>query len=123
LVATACASNPPRVQRSEFEDIPVPKGLTVDLNKSTIIESPAVKAARLFYKGRVEIEGLAAAFRTTLEANGWRNISATTASDKGIIQIYEKTGSSLQVQIYEGWYNTWVEMSATRAVSPNGQPK
>ena len=91
----------------------MPKGLTVDLNKSTIIESPTVKAARLFYKGRVEIESLAVAFRTTLEANGWKNMSATTASDKGITQIYEKTGSSLQVLIYEGWYNTWVEMSAT----------
>jgi len=123
LAATACASNPTRAQRSEFEDIPVPKGLTVDLNKSTIIESPTVKAARLFYKGRIEIESLALAFRTTLEANGWRTLSATTASDKGITQIYEKTGSSLQVLIYESWYNTWVEMSATRAVSPNGQPK
>ena len=124
LAATACASTPTRVQRSEFEDITVPKGLTLDLNKSTIIESPAVKAARLFYKGRVEIESLAVAFRTSLEANGWRNISATTASDKGITQIYEKSGSSLQVFIYEGWwYYTWVEMSATRAVSPNGQPK
>src|SRR5256885_4467625 len=121
LAATACASNPPRVQRSEFEDIPVPKGLTVDLNKSTIIESPSIKAARLFYKGRVEVESLALAFRTTLEANGWRNLSAATASNKGITQIYEKTGSSLQVVIYQGWYNTWVEMSATRAVeSPNG---
>src|SRR5215470_14471786 len=103
LLATACASNPPRVQRSEFEDVPVPKGLTVDLGKSTIIESPQVKAARIFYKGRVEIESLAVAFRTTLEANGWRNVSSTTASDKGVTQIYEKPNSSLQVLIYEGW--------------------
>ena len=123
LAATACASTPPRVQRSEFEDIPVPKGLTVDLNKSTIIESPEVKAARLFYKGRVEIESVAVAFRTTLEANGWRNISATTLSDQGITQIYEKPSSSLQVHIYESWYNTWVEMSATRFVPASGQPK
>jgi len=70
MTLSACASNPPKIQRSEFEDIPVPKGLTVDLNKSTIIESPEVKAARLFYKGRVEIESVAVAFRTTLEANG-----------------------------------------------------
>jgi hypothetical protein len=61
VAATACASSPPKVQRSEFEDIPVPKGLIVDLNKSTIIESPEVKAARLFYKGRVEIESVAVA--------------------------------------------------------------
>src|SRR6267143_5077149 len=91
LAATACASNPPRVQRSEFEDIPVPKGLTVDLNKSTIIESPSVKAARLFYKGRVEPDSLSVAFRTTLEANGWKHLSSTTASDKGSTQVYEKS--------------------------------
>jgi hypothetical protein len=95
----------------------------VDLNKSTIIESPEVKAARLFYKGRVEIESVAVAFRTTLEANGWKNISATTLSDQGITQTYEKPSSSLQVHIYESWYNTWVEMSATRVVSPSGQSK
>ena len=56
LAATACASTPPRVQRSEFEDIPVPKGLTVDISRSTVIESPAVKAARIFYKGRLEVD-------------------------------------------------------------------
>jgi hypothetical protein len=117
LALTACASAPPKVQRSEFEDIPVPKGLAVDLNRSTIIESPAVKAARLFYKGRIEPDSLALAFRTTLEANGWKHLSSTTASDKGTTQVYEKAGSSLQVLIYESWYYTWVEMSATRLVS------
>ena len=80
LTLTACASSPTRPQRSEFEDIPVPKGLTVDMDKSTIIESPAVKAARIFYKGRVEPDSLGTAFRTTLEANGWRHLSSTTAS-------------------------------------------
>jgi hypothetical protein len=122
VTLSACASSPPRVQRSEFEDIPVPKGLTLDLNKSTIIESPAVKAARLFYKGRIEPDSLATAFRTTLEANGWRHLSSTTSSGKGTTQVYEKAGNSLQVLIYEGffWY-TWVELSATRVVSSAGQ--
>lgn len=117
LSLTACASSPPRVQRSEFEDIPVPKGLTLDLNKSTIIESPTVKAARLFYKGRLEPDSLGIAFRSTLEANGWRHLSSTTSSNKGMTQVYEKTGNSLQVMIYEGIYYTWVELSATRLVT------
>ena len=117
LVLSACASSPSRPQRSEFEDIPVPKGLTLDPSKSTIIESPAVKAARLFYKGRVEPESLGTAFRTTLEANGWRHLSSTLSSGKGTTQIYEKAGSSLPVLIYEGVYYTWVEMSATRVVA------
>src|SRR6187401_691951 len=116
LALTACASTPPRAQRSEFEDIPVPKGLAVDLDRSTIIESPNVKAARLFYKGRIEPDSLSVAFRTALEANGWKHLSSTTASGKGTTQIYEKSGSSLQVMIYESWYYTWVEMSATRMV-------
>jgi hypothetical protein len=114
---SACASSPPRPQRSEFEDIPVPKGLVLDLNKSTIIESPTVKAARLFYKGRLDPDSLATAFRTTLEANGWHHISSTTSSGKGTTQVYDKGGNSLQVLIYEGIYYTWVEMSATRVVS------
>ena len=117
LMLTACASSPPRPQSSEFEDIPVPKGLTLDLNKSTIIEAPTVKAARLFYKGRLEPDSLSVAFRTTLEANGWRHLSSTTRADKGITQVYEKAGNSLQVLIYEGIYYTWVEVSATRVVT------
>ena len=87
LALTACASTPPKVQRSEFEDIPVPKGLAVDLNRSTIIESPSVKAARIFYKGRIEPDSLSVALRTTLEANGWKHLSSTTASDKGTTQV------------------------------------
>jgi len=117
VALTACASSPSRPQRSEFEDIPVPAGLTLDLNKSTIIESPTVKAARLFYKGRVQPDSLGPAFRTTLEANGWHHLSSTTSADKGITQVYEKAGNSLQVLIYEGIYYTWVEVSATRAIS------
>ena len=108
--------------RSEFEDIRVPKGLTLDLGKTTVIESPTTKAARLFYKGRIEPESLALSFRTTLEANGWRHISSTTFSKRGTTQVYEKEGNSLQVQIYEGWYYTWVELTATRAIArPPGQ--
>jgi hypothetical protein len=121
LTLTACASSPPRAQRSEFEDIPVPKGLTVDMDKSTIIESPAVKAARIFYKGRLEPESLGTAFRTTLEANGWRHLSSTTASGKGTTQIYDKAGNSLQILIYEGIYYTWVELSATKYVGGTAQ--
>jgi uncharacterized protein YceK len=43
---SGCASSPPRAQRSEFEDIPVPKGLELDWSRSTVIESPTIKAAR-----------------------------------------------------------------------------
>jgi len=123
LAVAACASSPPRPQRSEFEDIPVPKGLVLDLDRSVIIESPTVKAARLYYKGRLEPDSLGTAFRTTLEANGWRHLSTTTAARQGTTQVYEKQGNALQVLIYEGLWYTWVEVSATRVVSGSAQAR
>jgi hypothetical protein len=117
LSLAACASSAPK-QRSEFEDIPVPTGLTLDWNKSTVIESPSLKAARLVYKGRIEPDSLGVVYRTTLEANGWHHLTSTTGSEKGTTQVYEKPGNSLQVLIYEGIYYTWVEVSTTRLVTP-----
>jgi hypothetical protein len=114
---TSCASSSgPARQRSEFEDVPVPAGLTLDQNRTTIIESPTVKAARLIYKSRIKPESLALAYRASLEANGWRHVSSTTSSSKGTTQVYEKQDSSLQIMIYEGWYYTWTEVSTTRIV-------
>lgn len=118
LALTSCASSssPSRPQRSEFEDVPVPAGLTLDVSRTTIIESPTVKAARLLYKSRIRPESLAVAYRTSLEANGWRHVSSTTSADKGTTQVYEKQESSLQVLIYEGLYYTWTEVSTTRII-------
>lgn len=118
----ACATSRPPQIRSEFEDIPVPKGLSYLPERSTIIESPNVKAARLVYRGRIEPGSLAAAMRTTLEANGWRNVSSTTSAQHGATQVYDKTGNSLQVQIWEGMWYTYVELTASRAAAPSAQP-
>ncbi len=116
LLAAGCATTQPRAGHSEFEDIPVPKGLTYLEDRSTIIESPSVKAARLLYRGRIEITSLALALRTTLEANGWRSVSNTTRGSQGTTQVYEKGGNSLQVRLWEGWYFTYVELTASRAL-------
>jgi hypothetical protein len=110
-----CATTSARSTRSEFEDIPVPKGLTYQASRSTIIESPTVKAARLVYRGRLEVESLSVAMRTTLEANGWRHVSSTSAAEHGVTQVYEKSGSSLEVRLLDGWWFTFVELTASRA--------
>jgi hypothetical protein len=118
LALTACTSlsGPARPQRSEFEDVPVPAGLTLEPSRTTIVESPTVKAARLVYRSRIKPDSLANAYRTALEANGWRHVSSTTSASKGTTQVYEKQDSSLQVLIYEGWYYTWTEVSTTRII-------
>ena len=95
----------------------MPKGLVYQPDRSTVIESPSVKAARLVYRGRIEPESLAVAMRTTLEANGWRNVSSTTTGQHGSTQVYDKSGNSLQVQVWEGLWFTYVELTASRALA------
>src|SRR3989454_8548229 len=67
LLLGACATSSKAV-RSEFEDIPLPRGLTYLAEKSTIIESPTVKAARLVYRSRLEPGSLGTALRATLRS-------------------------------------------------------
>ena len=115
LALTAgCATSSSQPTRSEFEDIPVANGLTYQPSKSTIIESPTVKAARLVYRGRVEVDSLAVAMRTALESNGWRYVSSTSTADHGITQVYEKAGNPLEVRLIDGWWYTYVEMTISR---------
>ena len=118
LALSGCASSSSRPVRTQFDDIPMPSGLTLDVDKTTVIESPNVKAARLVYRGRVEVTTLAAAMRSTLESNGWRTLSSTTSADKGTTQLYERGTDSLQVLIYEGFWNTFVELAGTRVQTP-----
>jgi hypothetical protein len=118
LVVTlaGCASTPTRAARSEFEDIPVPRGLSLLDSRTTVIESPSVKAARVVYRGRIEVVSLGSAMRSTLESGGWRHVSSATAGDHGTTQVYEKGGNSLQVRLWEGWWFTYVELTASRAL-------
>src|SRR2546425_947268 len=115
-VLAACASNPPRPVKSQFEDIPVAKGMSYLSGDSMSIETPTVQAAREVYRGRIELESLATATRATLEANGWRHISTTKTSQHGINQVYEKGGTSLQVLLWESWIFTYAEYTTARVL-------
>jgi hypothetical protein len=116
LLLAACASSPPRPSRTEFEDIPVPRGLSYQQDRSTIIETPNVKAGRHIYRGRLEVDSLATAIRSTLEANGWRHVSSTKTSQHGATQVYEKEGDSLQVLLWEGLWYTYAEYTTGRVL-------
>ena len=121
LGSAACATTQSKVApRTEFEDIPVPRGLTYVEDRSTVIESPSVKAARMIYRGRIEPMSLGGALRTTLEANGWRSVSHMTSMPIGTTQVYEKGGNSLQVRVWEEWWYTYVELTASRALAGGG---
>jgi len=119
LVLGGCASAPPRLVRSEFDDIQIPRGLAFKASHSMLIESPTVKAGRLVYTGRIEVTSLAQAFRASLESSGWRFVTTNLSSGKGIFQTYEKSGNSLQVHIEDGFWTTRVELTVVKTLSPS----
>ena len=118
VMLSACATNPPRLSRSTHEDIPVPKGLNYRGGDSTVIETPTVSASREVYRGRLEMESLAQATRTMLEANGWRHIGTNKTAQHGVNQVYEKQGTSLQVLIWEDIIYTYAEYTTARVLQP-----
>lgn len=123
ILVAGCASSTPRTPAiSQFEDIPVPKGLEYQPDKSVIIETPTVKAARLIYRGRLEAQSLANALRTTLEANNWRHVSTSTDSNRGSYQVYEKNGNTLQVHVKDDLWYTYVQIDASRPLAAPGAP-
>ena len=127
LLATGCASSASKPAYTAFEGLPVPKGLEYRPADSTIIETQDIKAGRVIYRGRVEPESLAQSMRATLEADGWRLVGSTYSAQSGSTQMYDKSGMTLQVRIWEGgafsWY-TYVELAAIETGAsrpPSGQ--
>jgi hypothetical protein len=118
LTLAACASNPPRPVKSPFEDIPVAKDMSYQAGDSMAIATPTLQVAREVYRGRIELESLATATRSALEANGWRHVSTTTSPQHGISQVYEKPRASLQVLLWKAWMGwfTYAEYTAVRVL-------
>jgi hypothetical protein len=118
---SACSSTkgiPP--VRSEFMDIPLPDGLVYMPDKSAVIESETVRAARLMYSSKFELGSLVLSIQDGLQGNGWRLVRTTSFPQMGTMQLYEKGEASLQIRIWEGGAfsgSTYVELSGTRATS------
>jgi len=123
LILVGCATSTPRTPAiSQFEDIPMPKGMEFQPGKSIISESPIAKFGRLVYRGRIEPQSLGNALRTTLEANDWKHVNTTSTTGRGTDQVFEKNRNNLRVRIYEGLWYTYVELEALRVLAPAGAP-
>ena len=116
LLLAACATTPTRPVKTDFQDIPVPQGMVYVPDRSTVIESPVVRAARFVYRGRLEMESLGTSMQAGLERAGWRRITINTTSTTTTTQVYEKAGNYLQVVLWEGNWYTYMEVTASRAL-------
>ena len=105
--------------RSEFMDIPLPGGLDYLPDKSAVIESETVRAARLVYSSKFEPGSLVLSIQEGLLGQGWRLVRTSSFPGQGTMQLYQKDEASLQVRIWEGGAfkgSTYVELSGTRSL-------
>ena len=116
LLASGCAT---KGLHSEFDDVPVPRGLTYQPDRSVVIESPTIKAGELVYRGRLEPESLGLAMRTLVESNGWRHVNTTTSAPDGTRQVYEKAPSGPRTPRWPAWTLRPAPPARVRRLAPN----
>ena len=116
LLTAACATTT-TAPRRQFDDIPLPTGLTYQPDRSVMIESTAARAGQLVYRGRLEPVSLSDVMRSYLESNGWQNVSRTSTPEDTWL-IYEKEGRAVEVHIYEKLWYTYLTLSASEVAQP-----
>jgi hypothetical protein len=117
LALAACSGAPIQPALTSFTDIPVPEGMAYQPDRSGVVDGPTIKAARLVYKGRLEVESLSASMRQGLEQNGWKHVRTATAANRSINMVFEKPGADLQLTVWEGSWNTFLDITVGRVSS------
>ena len=114
---TAACSTTMTTPRRQFDDIPVPAGLTYQEDRSFMMESTTARAGQLVYRGRLEPVSLTDVMRSYLESNGWQSVSRKSTPDDTWL-VYEKDGKAVEVHIYEKLWYTYLTLSASEVVPP-----
>ncbi len=91
-----------------FPDIPIPKELEFNREKSFIYETQALKAGVLVLSGNVDIASLDTYFRTNMAKSGWRLVNSFRYAD--VILNFGKEDRSSQVRISRNAFSTQVEI-------------
>ncbi|MGD0231647.1 MAG: hypothetical protein ABSC19_15065 [Syntrophorhabdales bacterium] len=86
----------PNVVLYTFPDIPVPKELTLERDKTFIYETPSVKAGVLVLSGNVDLASLENYFRINMTKNGWRFVNRYQYGDTILNFIKDDRASNIR---------------------------
>ena len=102
------STDAPNVTYYSFPDIPIPKELELDRDKSFVYETSNVRTGVLVLKGNVDVNSLEQYFRTNMARNGWRFINSFKYST--VILNYLKDDRASHIRISRGTWSTAVEI-------------
>jgi hypothetical protein len=86
----------------QFEDIPLPPGMTFDRKESFLYETRAIKTGLLVYEGKGEIEKLSNFFKQQMPKYQWRLVSNFELHNVMLSFIKEGWSSIIYILPQEG---------------------
>ncbi len=107
------ASGPAAEQREaknfRFPDLPIPVGLSLDLPKSFIFESPGTRAGHLVYTGYRKYENVVGFYREKMPDHGWKLVSSFERGQASL--TFEKPGWISTVMVRRRAFGSVVEIN------------
>jgi hypothetical protein len=91
-----------------FPDIPVPKELTLQRDRSFIYETPHMKAGVLVLTGNVDMASLETYFKANMVKNGWRFVNSYKYGD--VILNFVKDDRTSNIRETRDAFTTRVEI-------------
>ncbi len=109
-----------------FPDVPVPKELKLDNNRSFIYETQALKVGVLVLSGNVELESLENYFKVNMAKNGWKFVNSFKFKDVALNFVKDDKTCNIRMsrEVFTADVEIWIG-PADRTGSPDraGVPK
>lgn len=92
----------------DFNDIMIPRAMTLQPRQSFIYGGPQARAGLMVFKGRVDPVSLSNFFVNNMAADGW-HLSSSLRSKRTIL-VFTKPGRNCIVNIVDGRFTTTLEI-------------
>lgn len=99
----------------DFEDIGVPSEMSLQNDKSFIMQTPQVKAGTLVYTGWVDPLSLFDYYRDSMPQDGWKPLSFFKYGH--FLFVFHKPDKVCVIRINKGRFSTRLEISVSPSVS------
>ncbi|WP_321493173.1 hypothetical protein [uncultured Desulfobacter sp.] len=113
-------NNRPVAFYHDFEDVLIPKELTIIKNRTVVVSTPGFKSGILTLKGRVESNSLFNFFSVSMEKDNWQVISRIKAPE-ATIMVFQKATRCAVITIREEQIYTYVEIGIAPTLTGTGR--
>jgi hypothetical protein len=96
----------------DFKDVPVPKEMEIERDKSFVFQTTEFASGFLTFSGRVESDSLISFFRIKLPEDGWRFLSSITSPKT--IMFFQKENRFCVITIISKTFTTEAEILVTQ---------